>query len=75
MQDLKEVTHATHYENFRRQKLAVMMEHEVGKVVRNSMVMIKSNFRMKLLVIAIMKTMTKKSLKAWSLTGREHLEI
>ena len=30
MQDLKEVTHATHYENFRRQKLGGMMEQEVG---------------------------------------------
>ena len=30
MQDLKEVTHATHYENFRRQKLHRMVEQEVG---------------------------------------------
>ena len=26
MQDLKEVTHVSHYENFRRQKLGVMVE-------------------------------------------------
>ena len=30
MQDFKEVTHATHYETFRRQKLGGMMEQEVG---------------------------------------------
>ena len=29
MQDLKEVTHAMHYENYRRQKLGSMMEPEV----------------------------------------------
>jgi septin family protein len=30
MQDLKEVTHVSHYENFRRKKLGVMVEQEVG---------------------------------------------
>ena len=30
MQDLKEVTHATHYENFRRQKLNVMVGSKVA---------------------------------------------
>jgi hypothetical protein len=30
MQDMKEVTHATHYQNFRRHKLGAMMEQEVG---------------------------------------------
>ena len=29
MQDLLEVTHATHYEDYRRQKLCSMVEHEV----------------------------------------------
>ena len=60
MQDLKEVTHATHYENFRRQKLGVMLEDEVGKAVKTSIVMIKHNFRMKFLVIVTIKAMIKK---------------
>ena len=30
MQDLKEVTHARHYETFRREKLGSMVEQEVG---------------------------------------------
>jgi len=35
MQDLKEVTHATHYENFRREKLNMMGSQEVVEYTEN----------------------------------------
>ena len=76
MQDLKEVTHATHYENFRKQKLGGMLEQEVRTFsLFQNFTKDLSLRRIVLLQHKMINSKTMKKMLAWSLTGRELLEI
>ena len=74
MQDLKEVTHAKHYENFRRQKLNTVLVQRV-RWGRLMIVVMTSFYRMMnvmfLFLIITIKAM-RKSLKACILNGKGH---